>query len=113
MKVDIEVKDISGIAIVRIGGQLGSTTSGEVMDRLNELAKGGGKKMILNLRDLEYISSAGLRSILVPAKLLKSSDGELRICEANPSVRKVLETSGFSALVSLHDTEREALLALG
>ncbi len=45
------------------------------------------------------------------AKLLKNSNGQMMICSANDSVRKVLETSGFTSLVSLHPDENEALAA--
>lgn len=73
--------------------------------------KGGSNKLLINLEGVDFISSAGLRSILVAAKLLKNSNGQIRICGANESVRKVLETSGFTSLVALYTDESEALAA--
>lgn len=68
-------------------------------------------KVLLNLEELDYISSAGLRSILVAAKLLKSARGEMRICHPNEVVAEVLETSGFHNLLRVHDTELDAHVA--
>jgi len=65
-----------------------STTSGEVMDALVDLVQGEENKLLLNIKDVSFISSAGLRSILVAAKLLQNSDGQMRICSANESVKK-------------------------
>jgi anti-anti-sigma factor len=47
----------------------------------------------LNLARLEYISSAGLRAIHVAAKLLKSHHGTLKICQATPMVKEVLDST--------------------
>ncbi len=67
--------------------------------------------MLLNLQDVEYVSSAGLRSILVAAKLIQSNDGELRICSAREDVAKIIEMSGFDSLINLHADESEAVAA--
>lgn len=109
--MEIETNEIAGVTFVNISGEIMSTTSGEVMDALVSLIHGGATKLLLNIKDVSYISSAGLRSVLVAAKLLKNSDGQLRICNANASVKNVLETSGFTSLVSLYPDENEALAA--
>ena len=63
----------------------------------------------MNLDKLEYVSSAGLRVILTLAKLLQSSNGELKICHANGVVKDVLQTSGFNSLIKIFDDERSAI----
>jgi anti-anti-sigma factor len=107
--MEIKTNEVAGITFVYLNGEIKSTTSGEVMDALAGLVKGGSNKLLLNIKDVAFISSAGLRSILVTAKLLQSSDGQMRICGANGSVKKVLETSGFTSLVNLYSDESEAL----
>ena len=109
--MEITTNTIAGVTFVYLAGEIKSTTSGDVMDSLVDLVKGGNDKLLLNIKDVDFISSAGLRSILVAAKLLKNSNGQMMICSANESVRKVLETSGFTSLVSLHPDENEALAA--
>lgn len=107
----ITTNEVAGVTFVNISGEIMSTTSGAVMDVLVDLVQGGKNKLLLNIKDVSFISSAGLRSILVAAKLLQNSDGQMRICSANDSVKKVLETSGFTSLVRLYPDENEALAA--
>jgi anti-sigma B factor antagonist len=111
MNIEIETKEFAGITVVYLSGQLVSATHGEVSDSLVKMVEGGVKKMLLNLRGLEYITSAGLRSILVPAKLQKGRGGQLRMCEANETVSDILKTSGFVDLIKLHESEAEAVSA--
>ncbi len=66
---------------------------------------------MLNVKNLEYMSSAGLRVILTAAKLLQASAGEMKICQANGVVKEVLETSGFNSLVNMYDDEKDAVAA--
>jgi anti-anti-sigma factor len=110
--VEIKTKEADGIAFVYMAGRLTSATSGQVYDELVRVAQSATKKVIINVRDLEFIASAGLRSILVAAKLLKVSNGEIRICEANETVKKILETSGFDSLIRLCGDENEAVASL-
>ena len=65
-------RQTDGITIVDISGRLDSSVSGQVMDELNEVVGAGAAKLVVNLQHVTYISSAGLRSILVAAKLAKS-----------------------------------------
>jgi anti-anti-sigma factor len=66
----------------------------------------------VNLQHVPCISSAGLRSIMVAAKLAKSSKGEMRLCQASDLVRKILKVSGFSNLIRIDDAESQSIAAL-
>lgn len=112
IEMNITQRRIDGLTVVDLSGRIDSSVSGQVMDRLNGLAGSGIKKMIVNLSEVSYISSAGLRSILVAAKLLKSASGEMRLCQPNELVRRTLEDSGFSNLVRIDDSESQSIAAL-
>lgn len=107
--MQISTRDSDGVTVVDMEGNLDTSTSGETGDELVRLVKDGNNKILLNLEKLEYLSSAGLRAILVAAKLLQHARGEMRICNPNDTVREVLEISGFHSLLRLHDTEADAL----
>jgi anti-sigma B factor antagonist len=111
MKIDH--RQVDGVTVVNLAGRLDSSTSGEVMDQLNGLVNAGSTKMILNLKDLTYISSAGLRSIFVAAKLTKTLNGDMRLCEPNGLVSKILEASGFANLIKIDSHEGQSLAAFG
>ena len=52
-----------------------------------------------------------LQQILVAAKLLDTHGGTMKICDANASVKRVMEVSGIGSLLHLYDTEQDALAA--
>lgn len=110
--MEVEHRQEGGVTVVQLSGRLDSSVSGEVMDKLNSIVNGGATKLVLNLRELNYISSAGLRSILVAAKLIKSANGEMRLCEPNGRVSKILDESGFSYLIKIDSHEGKSIEAL-
>ncbi len=65
--------------------------------------------MIINLSDLEYISSAGLRSILAIAKVLKAKGGKMIFACLKGTVKDVFKISGFGSIFQIYDSEEEAL----
>ena len=58
---------------------------------------------------LDYISSAGLRVLLAAAKQLKTTNGELRLCNLNEVVQEVFAISGFDMILPISESESEAL----
>ena len=105
----ISTRETYGVTIVDLDGRLDTSSSGDTGDELVRLVQEGRKKLLLNLEKVEYVSSAGLRAILVAAKLIQTGRGEMRICRPNKAVREVMEVSGFDNLLRLHETEATAL----
>lgn len=110
--MDIQQRQLDGITIVGVSGRIDSSVSGQVMDQLNAIVSSGVTKLVVNLEQVNYISSAGLRSILVAAKLVKSSNGEMRLCQPSELVRSILEDSGFANLIRIDDHEDQSVAAL-
>ena len=107
----IEARNVDDVLVVDMSGTLDSTSSGEAGDRIVDIAKGEHRKVLLNLENVDYVSSAGLRVILRGAKLLQVNRGELKICNANTLLKSVLETSGFNSLIKVYNTEQDAYSA--
>ena len=109
--MEIRTRRVSDVVIADMVGRLDSRTAGPASAELNQIAKGGHGKVVLNVHGLEYLSSAGLRAILVAAKLVQVHGGAMKICDANASVKQIMEISGMSSLLHLYDTEKDALAA--
>ena len=75
------------------------------------IVQDGNSKILLNLRNLEFLSSAGLRVLLRTTKLLPEPEGRRMIGQAKGGVKEVLEISGFDDFIDVHDTEAVALEA--
>ena len=98
-----------GIKIVRIEGMLDGQSAPAAEAALRDIIGAGATRILINLEALSYVSSAGLRVLLVAAKMLLHRNGSIRICSARPEVMKVLEISGFNTILTITATESEAL----
>ncbi len=95
--------------IVHVAGRLDAVTTTEFDAESQSWIAGGNIKVIADLSGLEYISSAGLRSILTAAKRLKGAQGSLSFCGLSGMVEEVFSVSGFAAMFSIFATVDEAL----
>jgi len=84
-------------------------TASELERCLSELIDRGENLLILNMTDLDYISSAGLRVVLSMAKKLKVKQGDILLTGLRGVVKEVFEISGFSTIFKIFDTEEDAL----
>ena len=107
--MEINTRRVKDVVVADLIGRLDSRTCGPASTELNRIVQAGDRKVLLNLAGLEYISSAGLRAIHVAAKLMQGHGGMLKICQANPTVKQVMEVTGISSLLHLHPTEADAL----
>lgn len=81
----------NGSQRVEIGGRLDTHTYSELDDRLTLVLAAKVKSLVLDLAQLDYISSAGVRSIFRARKLLAARNGTLVIANAQPQVQKVFD----------------------
>ena len=95
--------------IIKIKGRMDAITSPELEQECTKWIEAGEKLLIIDLAELEYISSAGLRSILSTAKALKAIQGEIRFCNLTGMVQEVFSISGFSSMFPIFDTLDSAL----
>jgi anti-anti-sigma factor len=97
--------------VVRPAGRLDRTTSPELERLLLARIEGGAARLLLDLAALDYVSSAGLRVVLVAGKRLKAANGALLLCGLKPAIREVFEISGFATLFPIHPDAAAALAA--
>jgi len=107
MKIIEENQD--GINIYKLNGHLDSNTSLGFENKLIQAIDGGSKSMIIDFKNLDYISSAGLRVILKATKALKREDGKIMLCDMQDYVKEVFEISGFDSLLPIVGSMGDAL----
>lgn len=95
--------------VVTVNGRMDTTTAPEFEKTVTEWMGQGETTFIVDLKGLEYISSAGLRSILMVGKKLKAQKGSMAFCSLAPMVAKVFYISNFAALFPISDSLEEAL----
>ena len=109
----ISTRSADDITILNLEGKLDTATSGQASEEINAILEEKPSKLLLNLGDLEFVSSAGLRVLLRTAKTVKEQNGGMKVCGAKGVVKEVMDISGFDTLLDLHESEAEALAAFG
>jgi anti-anti-sigma factor len=97
------------VMVVALTGRLDASTAARLEEKLLALIDGGDTKLALNLLQLDYISSAGLRVLLMAAKRLKAVNGKIVLLSLKDQIREVFEIAGFSAIFPIFDVEADAL----
>ena len=108
--MEIGEEKLEGVFILEPRGRVDSVSSGDLEGALLRGLEAGETRLAVNLEGVEYISSAGLRVLLMLVKKLQAGGGRLVLFAMPESVRLVFELAGFLALFDIEDT-REAALA--
>jgi len=108
----METKKCGAVTIAYAMPRLDVQTSPEFGTELQAIIAAGAKTLVCNLAKTEYVSSAGLRTILAAAKTLKRSGGELCLCSVSPLVYKVIEAAALTDILRVFQSEEEALETL-
>ena len=95
--------------LVSTVGQINSANAAELESRLLAWVEEGETKWVLDMAGVEYISSAGLRVVLLLAKRLKQNGGHLVLCGLQSHVHEVFDISGFLSILDVADTRQAAL----
>ena len=99
------------ILVLRPVGRIDNDTSPDFQSRL----LGGltdGAAVLVDFSAVEYISSAGLRALMMGSKQSKTANGKLAVAALGPVVKEIFEISRFSMVVEVFGTTADALAAL-
>ncbi len=104
--MDIEISRGDVIKIT-LRGRMDAVSSPDFDRALDELMTQGQRQFLLDLANLEYISSAGLQSLLAAAKRLEQIEGVITLSNLNGAVLEVFQISGFDTLFPILDSRPE------
>lgn len=94
---------------ITLRGKMDAVTAPEFDKKFSDWVNEKETVFIVNFDEVEYISSAGLRSLLAAAKQLKARNCRLMIAGLKGPVKEVFELSGFFSIFEILDSEEEAL----
>jgi len=107
--MEIKKRLTGQVLIADISGILDTATSPKAQEIINEYLDEGHNKLVINLLETEYMSSSGLRVLLATAKRLWAAEGKFKVCQPNKVIKDILDTSGFSVIMDVVDSEEEAI----
>jgi len=107
MQILIEEHD-KALAL-KLSGHLGHASVDELAKVFDEKIGQGRNNFIVDMQDLQYISSAGLRCLLQASSKVSQLSGKIVLCGLQPEVKQIFDVSGFTSLFPTYDTLHKAL----
>ena len=102
--MEITQKEENGIVSIVIKGRLDADSSPEAEKVVKDALGEQTDRILFDLGELEYLSSAGLRVLLSAAKEMRRREGKIVLCSLNEFVKEIFEVSGFQSLIPITDT---------
>ncbi len=90
-------------------GRIDTLAADEINQTLQAAAAGGSRKMVVDMSEVEYISSAGLRTLASVLVRCREAGGDMKLAALNERVTRVFNIIGFDVLMSIHDTPDAAV----
>lgn len=109
-KMEVAFETINGATVAVITGRIDSATSKELETKMIAIVNSGIRKMIVDFANVDFISSAGLRVMLLSAKKLRQAGGKMALCCMKDTIKEVFDISGFSSIIPTFPTRDDALL---
>ena len=112
MEVRTERQD--GTLVAEVGGRIDGVTAREFEDAMKSaISEEEDDAVIMDLEGVSYVSSAGLRAILLIAKDLGKRDAKFALCSLAEPIGEVFDMAGFDKIIKIHRTRAEALTETG
>jgi anti-sigma B factor antagonist len=109
--MEIREELATDVTIVDVKGRIDSASAKSLGDRLTSLIEAGHARVVVDLDQVDYISSAGFRVLLVAARLAEEASGNLALCRLSAEVRKLFELAAFTDLFEIHQSRPKRSLS--
>jgi len=107
--MEITKEKRGNVVLVEVKGRLDTSTSKTLEEALFASIDEGEKQLVLGCSQLDYLSSAGLRVLLLAAKRLRNINGKIVLYALQAQIKEVFDIAGFSSIFPLFNVQEEAL----
>jgi len=110
--IEIKEEKINNQVVIHLGGRIDSTSAIEFEEKLIEIIDTKCYTIVIDFINVQFISSAGLRVLLLAAKKVKPYNGQILLSSLSADVREVFDISGFSSIFGIHEDISSAISSL-
>ncbi len=107
--LSLETDNRQSVSVMKIKGRVDSDTAPELDDALTKLLQGNKNKIVLNLQNVSYMSSAGLRAMVKAYQSANKSGGDVRLAAVSEPIEVILRTVGMMQMFKMYTTDQEAM----
>jgi anti-anti-sigma factor len=108
--VTIERRQVSNQVVFLVSGRMDAETAPQFEQQCRTCIAEGHTGLVVDLGELTYVSSMGLRSFVSVAKTLRDKGGALRICRLKGLVKQVFEITGLSQSFPVYESVEAAVI---
>ena len=101
--LDVSVQQMKRVDLITVNGRVDSSTAPDLEQVLEERTAEGRYNLVLEMSDVEYLSSAGLRALVSTLRACKKRGGDVRIANPSERVSEVMSLAGLDALFEMYD----------
>lgn len=106
--LSLETENTQNIAVMKVTGRVDSETAPELDTALTRLLNENKNKIVLNLQNVEFLSSAGLRAMVKALKGAQKTGGDIRLVAVSEPIEVILRTVGMMQMFKMYSTSDEA-----
>jgi len=107
--VEIAEQRAGHLTIIEVKGRIDSNTAKVFGERLTTLIAAGGQRLVVDLKNIIYISSAGFRVLLVAGRHAEETNGTLALCGLSTEIQRLFDLGAFTDLFEIHPSREEIL----
>ncbi len=109
MEIDTALQN--NVTAVTVKGRVDSSTAEKLRDHLTEVIRAGSARLVIDLKDVTYISSAGFRTLLITARSVENAKGKLALCGVGGEVKRLFDIASFTELFTILPNRDDAVAA--
>lgn len=107
--VDMKEEQAGAVTVLQVKGRIDSTTASKLDERLTAMLSAHKARVVVDLSQMDYISSAGFRVLLLAAKRADQNASRLVLCGLSVKVRQLFDLGGFLDLFAITATREEGI----
>ena len=112
MDLQIEVRRQKDVAVIILKGEVDAYTCARLREAMIEAIEDGGANLVVDMKNVEYIDSSGLGTLVGGLKRVSERQGTIAVVCTNPQIRKVFDITGLVKVFPIYGSEDDAVKAL-
>lgn len=97
-----------GLRFIPLAGRIDAAAAPVVQRSIQEIIDSGGRWVVVDMAEVTFVSSSGLRALLLLTRSLRKKNGDLRLCSLQPQVSEVFKLTGFDQIFPLYPNRQDA-----
>ena len=109
LSISSDTDQLRGLSVVKVDGRVDSETAPQLQEALTALLDAGCAKIVINLQDVEFMSSAGLRAMVAAYQAAQKASGSVRLAAVPEFITSIMYTVGLNQMLLSYPSDQEAV----